>query len=84
MMSLLSDYLEKHPMVDVTPNDLLVQSVTTETIKEMSKAIATECMIHGVNEVTISVFADIDGWEHLVNEKRVHLTGKEVTDESDR
>ena len=75
-MTLLSDYLEKHPQIETEPKDILIRCVTMETIKEMSKAIATECLLHGCEEVTLTLFADIDGWKHLVDEKTIRLSGR--------
>lgn len=75
-MSLLSDYLAlqgKNVNLDLSPNNLLIESMTTKAVREMSNAIATECLLRDVSEVKISVFAEIDGWSQLVDEKIIHL-----------
>ena len=74
-MSLLTDYLINHPEWKIPPNNsILIKGGLTQTVEEMAKAIATECMLSGVDEVKITVFAEIDGWKHLVDEKIIKLS----------
>ena len=75
-MSLLSDYLQKHPPIQTEPN-WMIKSVTEEAITEMSAAIEEECREKGVNEVDLVLYCYIDGECRLVDGKRVSLPWKE-------
>ena len=75
-MSLLSEYLEKHPPIQAKPN-WMIKSVTEQAIIEMSKAVEEECREKGVNEVDLVLYCYIDGECRLVDGKRVALPWKE-------
>lgn len=78
-MSLLSEYLEKHPSIQAEPN-WMIKSVTEQAITEMSAAIEEECREKGVNEVDLVLYCYIDGECRLVDGKRVALPWKERTE----
>lgn len=74
-MSLLSEYLQKHPPIQIEPN-WMIKSVTEEAITEMSVAIEEECRAKGVNEVLLKLYCYIDDERTLVDSKWVALPWK--------
>ena len=72
-MSLLSEYLEKHPPLPIQPN-YLIKGMTEQSIIEMSAAIADECRKKGVKYVDIELSCYIDGKCHFVDMKRIDLS----------
>jgi len=75
-MSLLSEYLEKHPPIPAEPN-WMIKSVTEQTINEMCAAIEEECREKGVNSVDLVLNCYIGDELKFVNAKRVALPWKE-------
>ena len=71
-MSLLSEYLEKHPDQKAEPN-WLIKGMTIKTIEEMAAAIEEDCKEKGVHEVDLVLTAYINGKPRLVNAKRIDL-----------
>ena len=80
-MSLLSDYLEKHPGLKAEPN-WLIKGMTEKTIGEMAAAIEEECREKGVDSVDLVLTCYIDNEVTFVNAKRVYL-GPEFRKEND-
>lgn len=80
-MSLLSDYLEKHPGLKAEPN-WLIKGMTEQTIAEMAAAIEEECREKGVDSVDLVLTCYIDNEVKFVNAKRINL-GPEFRKEND-
>lgn len=74
-MSLLSEYLQKHPPIQTEPN-WMIKSVTEQAITEMSAAIEEECRAKEVNEVLLKLYCYIDDERTLVDSKWVALPWK--------
>jgi len=75
-MSLLSKYLQEHPIIQAEPN-WLIRGITEQAIIEMSAAIEEECREKGIGEVDIALYCYIGGECKFVNGKRVALPWKE-------
>ena len=76
-MSLLSEFLEKHPSIQAEPN-WMIKSITEQTIKEMSAAIEEECRNKGVNKADLVLYCYINGEPKLVNTKHIEIPCKEI------
>ena len=75
-MSLLSEYLQKHPSIEVEPN-WLIKSVTEQAITEMAAAIEEEMREKDTDEVDLVLYCYIKGECKFVDGKRVIVPQKE-------
>ena len=75
-MSLLSEYLQKHPSIEAEPN-WLIKSMTEQAITEMAAAIEEEMRERDADEVDLVLYCYIEGECKFVNGKRIVVPRKE-------